>query len=80
MPETKQEKDFDLFLNWIINECFPCKINRSWAEIIFIYSSDEKTALDRLFHLFEEYLEQRKAEFEDNENHQGLPTKVKADQ
>ncbi|WP_224410075.1 hypothetical protein [Oscillatoria salina] len=63
LPETKAEQEFDTFLNWIREECFPLKINRSWAEILFIYSSDERDALDRLFNLFEEYIEQKRASF-----------------
>ncbi|HBL12106.1 MAG TPA: hypothetical protein DD379_11995 [Cyanobacteria bacterium UBA11162] len=55
---TAQEQEFEEFLKWI-RERYEVHTSQSWASIILFYSEDEKTALDRFFELFEEFLSQQ---------------------
>ncbi|MEL4894752.1 hypothetical protein [Crocosphaera sp. Alani8] len=56
---TDQEKEFQEFLIWIQEDYSSVKVNRSWSVLMFLFSSDERKALDKLFELFEQYLEQK---------------------
>lgn len=56
LPETDEEKEFELFLQ-SIREQFPVKTSRSWANIIMFYSVDEADTLNRMFNLFDNFLE-----------------------
>lgn len=53
--ETPQEKDFQHFPEWI-RQRFKVQTSQSWASIILFFSEDERTALDRFFELFEEFV------------------------
>jgi len=68
IPKTEEEQEFGLFLEWIQDVYSSGIVNRSWAIIMFVYSADERDALNRFFDLFERYLEDKKSESEDNEN------------
>jgi len=55
ISQTEQEKKFTEFQGWIQNK-FNITSSQSWDKVILFYSEDERTALERFFELFEEFL------------------------
>jgi hypothetical protein len=52
---TGEQREFEDFLNWI-EERSPVKTDIfSWASLLYVYSNDERNALDRFFQLLDEY-------------------------
>jgi hypothetical protein len=47
-------KEFEDFLDWIREIC-PVKTNMSWANLLFVYSTDERSAFDKFFELLDNY-------------------------
>ncbi|AFZ26462.1 hypothetical protein Cylst_4372 [Cylindrospermum stagnale PCC 7417] len=64
---TRQEQEFEEFLQWI-REKYEINTSQSWASIILFYSEDERSALDRFFELFEEYLDRDKISESEDKN------------
>lgn len=58
LPLTAQEQEFQ-DLKWI-RERFKVETGQLWASIILFHAADEKSALDRFFVLFEEFVSQKK--------------------
>ncbi|RCJ34359.1 hypothetical protein A6770_40870 [Nostoc minutum NIES-26] len=58
IPETHEELEFEEFLQWV-RQLYNVETNQSWASIILFHSSDERDALDGLFNLFEEFLDEK---------------------
>lgn len=65
IPLTEQEREFQTFLQWI-RERFKVETGQLWASIILFHCADERSAVDRFFSLFEEFLNQEK-NLEDDE-------------
>ena len=59
VPLTEQEREFQTFLQWI-RERFKVETEQLWASIILFHSADERSAVDRFFSLFEEFINQKK--------------------
>ncbi len=55
ISQTEQEKKFTEFQGWIQKK-FNITSSQSWDKVILFYSEDERTALERFFELFEEFL------------------------
>jgi hypothetical protein len=64
LPNSEDENNFNDFLEWIQTDFSPHKLNRSWSDILYIYSSDERKALEKLFELYDNYVRNNK----DDEN------------
>jgi hypothetical protein len=64
ISNSEHDKKFDDFLEWLENDFPPQKIRRSWSDILYIYSSDERKALDKFFELYDNYFSSSK----DDEN------------
>jgi Trp operon repressor len=64
VPLTKQESEFQEFLKWI-RERFKVETGQLWASILLFHSADERSAVDRFFNLFEEFLNREKSLKED---------------
>jgi hypothetical protein len=60
LPPTEQEQEFQEFLQWIRTR-FQVETGQLWASILLSASEDEKSAVDRFFVLFEEFLTQKSA-------------------
>ncbi|AFZ28094.1 hypothetical protein Cylst_6126 [Cylindrospermum stagnale PCC 7417] len=58
IPETDEELEFEEFLQWV-RKLYSVDTNQSWASIILFHSIDERDALDRLFNIFEDFLEEK---------------------
>ncbi len=58
IPLTEQESEFQKFLQWI-REKFQVETGQLWASIILFNSADERSAVDRFFSLFEEFINQQ---------------------
>jgi hypothetical protein len=52
---TVGDLKFEKFIEWVKSKC-EVKTNMSWANLIFAYSSDEKSALDYLFKLYDQFI------------------------
>jgi hypothetical protein len=50
---------FNNFQNWL-KEKFNLNTGQSWDNIILFYCEDERTALDRFFELYEEFINSSK--------------------
>ncbi|MCL1468810.1 hypothetical protein [Argonema galeatum] len=59
LPLTKQESEFQDFLQWI-RQRFNIETGQLWASILLFHSADERSAVDRFFSLFEEFLNGQK--------------------
>jgi hypothetical protein len=55
VPLTEQEAEFQEFLQWI-RQRLKVETGQLWASILLFHSSDERSALDRFFSLFEEFI------------------------
>ncbi|MUG96511.1 hypothetical protein F7734_30905 [Scytonema sp. UIC 10036] len=55
ISQTEQEKKFTEFQEWIQKK-FNISSSQSWDKVILFYSEDERTALERFFELFEEFV------------------------
>ncbi|QLE58914.1 hypothetical protein [Nostoc sp. TCL26-01] len=60
LPRTKQEENFDKFQEWIQNK-YNSTVTQGWDSIILLNSTDEKDALYKFFHLFEQFLHQQES-------------------
>lgn len=60
IPITQQEQEFDNFLKWVETDYCKPPINRSWAVIMFTVCANDRSALDELFKLFAQYLEDKR--------------------
>jgi hypothetical protein len=60
LPPTEQEKEFTEFQSWI-QEKFKINSSQSWDKIILFFCEDERSALERFFVLFDEFLENRQS-------------------
>lgn len=60
VPLTEQECEFQEFLKWI-RERFQVETGQLWASILVFHSADERSAVDRFFNLFEEFLNREKS-------------------
>jgi hypothetical protein len=58
IPLTEQESEFQKFLQWI-REKFQVETGQLWASIILFNCADERSAVDRFFSLFEEFINQQ---------------------
>jgi hypothetical protein len=54
MPQTKQEKEFNGFQDWI-QERYKITSSHGWDSIILFYCADERDALEKFFELFEQF-------------------------
>ena len=54
---TKQEQEFVEFPTWIKKK-FNISTGQSWDNIILFYSEDERTALNKFFELFQEFIQE----------------------
>lgn len=70
LPQTEEEQEFELFLQWLEDVYALGKVKYSWDKVMFVGSVDERDALNRLFDLFDFYLEDKKSESEENKNEQ----------
>lgn len=57
IPQTDEERNFVDFEIWIQKK-FNVESSQSWDKIILFYSEDERTALERFFDLFEEFIQE----------------------
>ena len=64
VPLTEQESEFQEFLKWI-RERFNVETGQLWSSILLFHSADERSAIDRFFNLFEEFINQEKSFKED---------------
>ncbi len=64
VPLTEQESEFQEFLKWI-RERFKVETGQLWANILLFHSADERSAVDRFFNLFEEFINREKSLKED---------------
>lgn len=55
ISQTEQEKKFTEFQGWIQKK-FNISSSQSWDKVILFYSEDERSALERFFELFEEFV------------------------
>lgn len=55
VSQTEQEQKFTEFQGWIQKK-FNISSSQSWDKVILFYSEDERTALERFFELFEEFV------------------------
>lgn len=67
LPKTQEEKEFEEFMQWI-RSIYSVKTRQSWANIILFHSADEREALDKMFELFENFLNRDRTHSENNEN------------
>ncbi|HLP90025.1 MAG TPA: hypothetical protein VK184_15720 [Nostocaceae cyanobacterium] len=58
IPLTEKESEFQTFLQWI-RERFNVETGQLWSSIILFHSADEKSAVDRFFILFDEFMKQK---------------------
>lgn len=56
IPQTQQEREFVEFQGWIQKK-FNISTGQSWDNIILFYSEDERTALNKFFELFQEFIQ-----------------------
>lgn len=59
IPLTKQESEFQEFLQWI-RQKFDVETGQLWASILLFESVDERSAVDKFFSLFEEFINRQK--------------------
>jgi hypothetical protein len=59
VPLTEQEQEFQVFLQWL-RERFKVETGQLWASIILFHTTDERSAVDLFFDVFEEFLSQTK--------------------
>lgn len=59
LPLTEQESEFQEFLQWIRKK-FQVETEQLWASILLFHSADERSAVDRFFSLFEEFINRDK--------------------
>ena len=59
VPLTEQEAEFQEFLQWI-RQKFQVETGQLWASILLFHSADERSAVDRFFSLFAEFVNQEK--------------------
>lgn len=64
VPLTEQESEFQEFLKWI-RERFNVETGQLWSSILLFHSADERSAIDRFFNLFEEFINREKSFKED---------------
>jgi Trp operon repressor len=64
VPLTEQESEFQEFLKWI-RERFNVETGQLWSSILLFHSTDERSAIDRFFNLFEEFINREKSFKED---------------
>ena len=65
VPLTEQEAEFQEFLQWI-RQKFQVETGQLWASILLFHSADERSAVERFFSLFDEFINREKVrEFED---------------
>jgi Trp operon repressor len=55
LPLTAQESEFQEFLQWI-RKRFNVETGQLWASILLFHCADERSAVERFFSLFEEFL------------------------
>ncbi|MFB2983514.1 hypothetical protein [Microseira sp. BLCC-F43] len=60
LPLTEQESEFQEFLQWIRKK-FQVETGQLWASILLFNSPDERSAVDRFFSLFEEFINRDKS-------------------
>jgi Trp operon repressor len=71
IPLTKQEAEFQEFLQWIRHK-FQVETGQLWASILLFHSVDERSAVERFFSLFEEFIHQEKVrKFDDKKIESG---------
>lgn len=56
---TEQENEFQEFLQWI-RQKFQVETGQLWASILLFHSADERSAVERFFSLFEEFVNREK--------------------
>ncbi|MBD2578074.1 hypothetical protein [Oscillatoria sp. FACHB-1406] len=65
---SAEEKEFEKFQNWI-QQRFKISASVSWAKIILLYSTDERSGFEMFFKLWSEFRgEQQKEIFDRAEN------------
>jgi hypothetical protein len=64
VPLTEEESEFQEFQKWM-RERFNVETGQLWASILLFHSADERSAVDRFFNLFEEFLNREKSLKED---------------
>jgi hypothetical protein len=62
IPLAEGDIKFEKFLTWIREEKSDIKTNMSWANLLFAYSSDERSALDFLFKLYDQFTLDKKSD------------------
>jgi hypothetical protein len=63
---TANDEDFQQFGEWIRTR-FQVQTSQSWANIILFYAEDERSALERFFDLFEEFVARHQVVDAENE-------------
>ncbi|GAA6620051.1 hypothetical protein [Scytonema sp. NUACC26] len=69
ISQTEQEKKFTEFQEWIQKK-FNISSSQSWDKVILFYSEDERTALERFFELFEEFVSPDRKNLVESQNSQ----------
>jgi Trp operon repressor len=59
LPLTAQESEFQEFLQWIRKK-FNVETGQLWASILLFHCADERSAVERFFSLFDEFLNSKK--------------------
>ncbi|MCL1467642.1 hypothetical protein [Argonema galeatum] len=59
VPLTKQEAEFQEFLQWL-RQKFQVETGQLWASILLFHATDERSAVERFFSLFEEFVNRPK--------------------
>lgn len=59
VPLTQQEAEFQEFLQWL-RQKFQVETGQLWASILLFHSADERSAVERFFSLFEEFVNREK--------------------
>lgn len=54
IPLTDQEIEFQNFLQWI-RQRFNVETGQPWSSIVLFHASDERSAVNRFFELFDEF-------------------------
>jgi len=65
-PLTAQELEFQEFLQWI-RKGFAVETGQLWSSILLFQSADESKAIKRFFSLFQEFINQRNCQEDEQE-------------
>lgn len=63
IPLTKQEQEFQTFLQWI-RDRFQVETGQLWSSIILSHATDERDAIVRFFELWNEFLTHKQPQLE----------------